>query len=213
MTVCNQNQVEASFLKDLDLYGNTDKIKLLFDEFIHGHQRNLSQNEEELLNDVLKNITFGHRSSTPSFLSKSSQSCKDLFISIDFRQMNLTSTRIPNGSYIQLVTLGPGHFSTDFGSCCTFIPYLHLKPFNPQSVKDMYHNLKSKALNGETHGMNFLLDAEQFNYAYYDTNSAGFKISLHNHLDKPMIQFSSQLIFTGTETQINLKPALSYTTG
>ena len=200
MTVCNQNQVEASFLKDLDMYGNTEMVKLLFDEFINGHQRNLSLSEKQLLNNVLSNISVGHKSSIPpSFLSKSSQSCKDLFISINFRQMNLTSTRIPEENYIQLVTLGPGHFSTDFGSCCTFIPYLHLKPFDTRSVKEVYHDLKSEALNGETHGMNFLLDAEQFNYAYYDTNSAGFKISLHNHLDKPMIQFSSQLIFTGRD--------------
>ena len=35
---------------------------------------------------------------------------------------------------------------------------------------------------------------------------------MHNHLDKPMIQFSSQLIYTGTETQINLKPIISNTT-
>lgn len=42
--------------------------------------------------------------------------------------------------------------------------------------------------------------------------TAGFKISLHSHLDKPMIQFSSQLINTGTATQIILKPILRYTT-
>ena len=39
-----------------------------------------------------------------------------------------------------------------------------------------------------------------------------FKISLHHHSDKPMIQFSSQLINTGTVTQITLKPTISYTT-
>ena len=41
---------------------------------------------------------------------------------------------------------------------------------------------------------------------------AGFKISFHSHLDKPMILFSSQLISTGSDTQINLKPKLRYTT-
>ena len=49
----------------------------------------------------------------------------------------------------------------------------------------------------------------ELNWVFF---AAGFKISLHSHLDKPMIQFSSQLINTGTATQINLKPILSYTT-
>ena len=76
----------------------------------------------------------------------------------------------------------------------------------------MYHNLVADALNGETNGLDLVLDAEQFNYAYHQANSAGFKIALHHHADKPMIQFSSQLINTATETQITLKPSISYTT-
>ena len=40
----------------------------------------------------------------------------------------------------------------------------------------------------------------------------GLNIALHHHSDKPMIQFSSQLISTGLETHINVKPILSYTT-
>ena len=42
--------------------------------------------------------------------------------------------------------------------------------------------------------------------------TAGFKISLHSHLDKPILQFSSELINLGTETQINVKPTITYTT-
>merc|ERR1712020_63671 len=40
----------------------------------------------------------------------------------------------------------------------------------------------------------------------------GFKIALHHHSEKPMMQFSSQLINIGTETQIDLKSSLTYTT-
>ena len=72
--------------------------------------------------------------------------------------------------------------------------------------------MKADALNGETNGLDLVLDAEQFNYAYFQANSAGFKIALHHHADKPMIQFSSQLINSGTETQINVKPTITYTT-
>ena len=186
-------------------------VNLLFDEFINGHKRNLNKEEKKLFNDVLTNIS-GYLEGNPDFLQKSSQLCNNLFISISFREKNLTSNRIPNGPYVELVPLGASHFSTDFGSCCSFTPHLHLKPFDTRSLEEVYHGLKADALNGDTNGLDVLLDAEQFNYAYYTTYSAGFKISLHNHLDKPMIQFSSQLINTGTETQINLKPTLSYTT-
>ena len=158
ITVCNQNQVEASFLRDLNIHGNTGKVNLLFDEFIHGHDRNLSKEEEEFLDNVLLNISVGHDPLIPpSFLQKSSQSCKDLFISTDFRQMNLTSTRIPDGSYYQLQSLGPTTFSTDFGSCCTFVPGRNLKPMSEKTFEDIYHTLESKALLGQANGINFLL--------------------------------------------------------
>ena len=72
--------------------------------------------------------------------------------------------------------------------------------------------MKADTLNGETNGLDVVIDAEQFNYAYHQSNAAGFKISLHHHLDLPMTQFSSQLIFTGVETQVNLKPTITNTT-
>ena len=57
-----------------------------------------------------------------------------------------------------------------------------------------------------------MLDAEQFNYAEHNTMAGGLNLALHHHSDKPMMQFSSQLISTGLETHINVKPILSYTT-
>ena len=70
--------------------------------------------------------------------------------------------------------------------------------------------------NGESNGLDIILDAEQFNYGFnhqnIDSNGVGFKLTLHDHRDKPMIQFSSQLIHTGTETQIDINPVVTYTT-
>ena len=77
---------------------------------------------------------------------------------------------------------------------------------------EIYQDLEADALNGETNGLDIVLDAELYNYADHNSNGAGFKIALHNHLDMPMPQFSSQLILTGFETQINLKPSISETT-
>ena len=121
-------------------------VNLLFDEFINGHKRSLSEEEKKLFNNVLTN-TSGYY----PFLQKSSQLCNNLFISINFREKNITSNRIPDGSYEELVPLGASHFSTDFGSCCSFTPHLHLKPFDSNSsLEEVYHGLKADALNGET---------------------------------------------------------------
>ena len=88
--------------------------------------------------------------------------------------MNLTWKKMRSESSYNSRGLGPHQFPTDFGACCTFIPHLHMRPINGTNfnVEDIYHGLKSEALNGETNGLEFLLDAEQFNYAYYDSNSA-----------------------------------------
>ena len=77
---------------------------------------------------------------------------------------------------------------------------------------DQYHGLNANALNGETNGLRLLLDVEQFNYAKHNKVAGGLKLVLHHHSDKPMIQFSSQLISTGIETHINVKPTISSTT-
>ena len=75
-----------------------------------------------------------------------------------------------------------------------------------------YHDLKADALHGEANGIEIILDAEQFNHYFCHSNEVGFKIALHHHLDKPMFQFSSQLISPGMKTQINLMPTISETT-
>ena len=43
------------------------------------------------------------------------------------------------------------------------------------------------------------------------SDRVGFKVALHSHTDKPMMQFSSQLINVGTETHVNLILTISYT--
>ena len=79
-------------------------------------------------------------------------------------------------------------------------------------MEEWWFNTKASSLNGEANGLDILLDVEQFNYAFRQANAAGFRISLHGHNVKPVMQFSSQLIYPGTESMINVKPTISYTT-
>ena len=97
--------------------------------------------------------------------------------------------------------------------CCFFSPHLNFEPLNKSlTYEQLYHDLVTDALNGKLNGLDMVLDAEQFNYAYYQADAAGFLISLHHHTDKPMIQFRSQLVNSGIATEINLKPKITYTT-
>ena len=193
-------------MKEAGVYGNMDLTNVLINEFILGRQGNLSQEYEDVVTRV-KDMLGGWW----SFSDWSRQKCKDLFISMSFRGKQLTWKDLPDWWYES--DLGPYQYPTDFGACCFLAPHLNLEPTNWNlTYTQMYHDLVADALNGETNGLDLVLDAEQFNYAYYQANAAGFKISLHHHADKPMIQFSSQLINSGTETQINLRPSVSYTT-
>ena len=63
ITVCNINQVEGSFLKDIDIYGNLSQLNVLYDEYISGRDRDLTSNEESLLKSIQwiqsTNLTHG----------------------------------------------------------------------------------------------------------------------------------------------------------
>ena len=203
------NQVAASDLKYLNAYGNNTRANILLNEFIKGRQQNLSKADEVFLNEIKE--TLGMDKGW-SFLKKSMQWCKNLFTSISFRGRKLTWNQLNFPPY---ENIGPVTFSTDFGSCCLLVPHFLLRPysdFENMTTYEKFHDLNADTLNGEVNGLDVVIDAEQFNYAYHQSNAAGFKISLHHHLDKPMMQFSSQLIFPGVETQINFKPTITNTT-
>ena len=183
------------------------RTNILIEEFIKGRHGNLTNTDKSFMTEIKEDIGFGQ-----SFTDRSMQYCKNLFISISFRGMKLTWNQLPPEE-----TFGPYVYQTDFGSCCLLVPHLHLdlrpsSEYENMSTYEIYHDLKADTLNGEANGLDVVIDAEQFNYAYHQSNAAGFKVSLHHHLDLPMMQFSSQLIFTGVETQINLKPTITNTT-
>ena len=146
----------------------------------------------------------------------SRQSCKDLFISIKFRGQFMTWKDMPTNKSFEedFKSAGPHYYPTDFGACCLFVPHLDFQAVNGnQTYDEIYSELIADAENGESNGLQLLLDAEHFNYGHLkSSDSIGFKISLHLHSDKPMMQFSSQIITVGTDNHINLMPTVSYTT-
>ena len=144
------------------------------------------------------------------------QSCSNLFISMSFRGRFQTWKNLPTymDDEIYAHNIGPSYYPTDFGACCLFIPHLDFEMSDDNlTYEELYGGLKADAQSGQKNGLRLLLDAEQFNYANIPANDrVGFKMALHSHTDKPMMQFSSQLINVGTETHVNLIPTISYTT-
>ena len=196
--------------------GSMYKTRLLIREFMTGHEQKLNDEDQnyidetkQLIKEVNENFNRNFLENGSDFKSFGNQACKDLFTSISFRNMSLTWKDIPDSNEENII--GPFYYPTDFGGCCFLSPHLQLKPIDVRQTKEeLFGNLKADAKNGESQGLKLILDAERFNYAYGE--AAGFKISLHHHKDKPMMQFSSQLIHTGIATEINLKPTFTYTT-
>ena len=90
ITVCNLNQIEASFLKDLGVYGNVELTNVLKNEFVLGRQGKLSPEHENLVNQI-KDFVGPNR----TFSNWSRQKCKDLFINVSFRNYPLCPV-LPN---------------------------------------------------------------------------------------------------------------------
>ena len=196
MIVCNLNQVEASWLKKKGLHENTT------------------------MTVMFKKKWFGKRGGDTDFLGAGSiipysrQKCKNMFISMNFRGKSLTWRILPKDE-LKHDPIGPSFYPTDYGACCLFVPHVDFEGFDLTknlTSSEHWHALDADALNGESNGLRLLLDTEQFNYVKLNKIPGGLKLALHHHLDKPMMQFSSQLISTGLETHIVLKPSLSYTT-
>ena len=157
VTICNLNQIQASYLHSLDVYGNPKKTNFLIKEYMDGYHGDLSENEKIISSEFKQKI-----STNESFLDLARQPCRHLFIHMQFQGKELDWSELPANEN----ELGPFKYPTDFGSCCYFSPHLSMDPFqvldNPNKVKELETNAK----HGQINGLDILLNAENFNYAY-----------------------------------------------
>ena len=195
MTVCNQNQVEASWMKKMGIYDNPKRTTRFTNRWF-GSQGN------------------AHFLGAAGLIRRTRQECKNMFVSMNFREKFLTWRNLPYDEHTH-ENIGPSFYPTDFGACCLFVPHVDFEGLDKTknlTKSEQWSALNADSLNGEINGLMLLLDTEQFNYANPKNVPGGLKLALHHHSDKPMIQFSSQMISPGLETHIDLKPTLSYTT-
>ena len=92
---------------------------------------------------------------------------------------------------------GPSPFPTDFGQCCFLVPHLDLEPSNNNlTQEEKYHGLKADVQQGKINDLEFVLDAEVFNYErriIRNFEGVGFRIVLHHHLDFPLVSLKKDL--------------------
>ena len=119
ITVCNLNQVEASFIKEPIDFENVSlsrmtKTDLLMKEFMFGHQDDLTQEEEKYLDRVKNWRNF----KAFTFLEWTRQYCNHAFISSNFRGLNFTWRDLKKEEIYYKISYGPRFHPTDFGACC-----------------------------------------------------------------------------------------------
>ena len=58
ITVCNLNQMEASFFRYLNASGNATLTNLLINEFLNGRPENLTENEKIIIDDIKYKLEY-----------------------------------------------------------------------------------------------------------------------------------------------------------
>ena len=131
-------------MRELDAYGNVTIFNLLSDEFIKGHTRNLSVEDEIYIANVKEQLfmDLGY-----SFLDWSRQTCPKLFVSMTFRRKDLTWKELPDTISTE-GAIGPDLYYTDFGACCILIPHMDLGTIQKLPLKFGVQSCQSKIYNG-----------------------------------------------------------------
>ena len=118
ITVCNINQVEASFLKKIGIHGNLSQTNAIFDQYITGKEGGITKEQEDILETIpwLKEVDLLQEPIT----SFTWQDCSNMFLHISYQE-NEIFWRDFEGEY------GPWFYGTDYGSCCFFNGVVNMK--------------------------------------------------------------------------------------
>lgn len=121
ITVCNINQVEASFLRQIDIGRNLSQMNALYDEYITGHaQQHLEPEADAMLQTIqwLKTVDLKRNTSITDFTR---QYCENLFVQVEYDGTGMYWREM------KLKSVGPFLYGTDYGACCYFCPQVDLK--------------------------------------------------------------------------------------
>ena len=89
------------------------------------------------------------------------------------------------------------YFGTDTGICAIIKPQLNFNRSldNLAFWNKIFDNTKGVRRGsevGKANGLTVLLDAETFDYTYHMRAGEGFKLSVHHHLDQPIMSIKAR---------------------
>ena len=99
MTVCNVNQVEASFLDEFDMFGDVKKINVLIKQFFTGSNETLNKADQNLTDRINEKLSYYGTYPVHAF---SRQACRDMFKSIEFRGRSITWNEMPSYRFYEV---------------------------------------------------------------------------------------------------------------
>ena len=186
-------------MRKLGVNRSAENDFLLLKEYFIGRNESIQKEDMDFINHVKE--LFDSQNAT-GFVQHSRQACQNQVIAQEYNDTTISFMDY-DGS------LGPWQLNTDFGICCMMQPHITLQKIG---ANEKIFKIDTSAKIGESNGIRILIDAEVFNHGIDKNHGIGFKIALYEIGDKPIIQFSSKLISTGSEVQISIAPSLSITT-
>lgn len=139
ISVCNNNRVQASFLKKLGIFHDPVRMKAFYAQYISGEEA--SETDNELLNftsglaDLLQHDYFydyENEGNQYSILKYAGQQCNDMFLYVRYQNQTLFWRDMNDYS-----EYGPFYFGTDYGACCFFNGDANLKNWQENATDEV----------------------------------------------------------------------------
>ena len=233
-------QVRRSFLEELGVHENWTIVDMLFKEFYTGSDEDLTPEERQTLEELFESQFYVEREIEYNYISTTGRANDTDYRNWKsylekYREYIISGTHFTNfavqepggimvlkAKYGGLSKSGESsdfnpYFGTDVGICAIIKPQLN---FN-ESLKELPFWTKLFAVNenirtgsevGKANGLTVLLDAETFDYTFHLRAGEGFKLSVHHHLDQPIMSIKEIDISVGSESQVAVATSLTTTT-
>ncbi|CAB4060681.1 ASICN [Lepeophtheirus salmonis] len=240
VTICNINQVRRSFLEELGVSKNWTISDMIFAEFYTGSDEDLKPEEREILKSIFSQKFYVEKEIIYNYVSvygSVNQTALDNWEEYldNYREFieggnhfGSFAVQEPNGTMILKASYDGKskdgtssdfnvYFGTDVGICSIIKPQLSFNssldslPFW-QKLFHYRDSISKGSEVGKANGLTVFLDAETFDYTYHLKAGEGFKVSVHHHLDQPIMSIKEIDISVGTESQVAVATTLTTTT-
>ncbi len=211
---CNINQVTLTSMAEmgLDMQKDRELMTELFSSYVKGNSSLYSETGTGYEND-LSNQAFLESlmtkigwNETENFAALASQKETDTLLMVNWK------SKYESFFFNSFLAL------TDFGACPLIYPYLDFEYGPTKDSQDRQYNgsiinlMHYGVRNGIKEGLQLMLDAEVFDYAYFFRYSSGFMVALADNRDKAIIKQKGFYVRPGTVNLVSIGAEAMVTT-